>query len=207
MAKKKRQGQAAVAKRVVELLRYDMIIAVGIALLLFAAGLGVGKYMLQRPVVQAKAPVVELNCSGLDLPELQRMEATLDRMAAKATKVECVTEMPFKYIQAPHNGIKFSQDKGKVIVQADSLISDGRGGSMVPAFFEGNTLIVAKYQGQELKPGMIISYHDGAGQKLVHRVSSVYADGIVVKGDANNADDGTIALEQVEGVVIGVLYT
>ena len=42
---------------------------------------------------------------------------------------------------------------------------------------------------------------------MIHRISSAYKDEIIVKGDANNVDDGVIGVENVESVIIGVLYT
>ena len=196
-----------VGKPIVDLLRYDMVIAVCVALLLFVAGLGVGKYYLQRPVVQAKPLAYSIECTNLSSPQLERIEAALDTINNRSGRIECVTELPFKYIQAPHSNVRYTMSAGNLQVQADSLINDGKGSSMIPVFFEGNTLIVQKYRGQQLKSGMIVSYHDGAGQKLVHRISSVYADEIIVKGDANNVADASIRREQVEGIVIGVLYT
>jgi len=201
--KRRRSSSPVVAKSILQVLRYDMIIAVGVALLLFAAGIGIGKYSHQQPIVVKQ---MSLNCSNLTMPEIGRIEKMVSKLANKTTKVECVTEMPFKYIQPAHNTIRYSQNMGSLIVQADSLISDGKGSSMIPVFFEGNTLIAVKYNGQTLKPGMIISYRDG-GESPIHRISSVYEDGIVVKGDANNVEDGTISKGQVESIIIGVLYT
>jgi len=195
------------AKRVLELLRYDMIIAIGIAVLLFVAGLGVDRYYLQRPIVEVKPLPYAIDCANLSIPQLERVEAMVTQLNDRAGKVECVTELPFKYIQAPHSTVHHALSLGALVVQADSLISDGKGSSMIPTFFEGNTLIVEKYRSQQLKAGMIVSYHDDVGEKLVHRISSVYPDEIVVKGDANNVADASIRKEQVEGIVIGVLYT
>lgn len=193
--------------RVIELLRYDLIIAVCIAVLLFVAGMGVGKYVLQRPVAEAKPIYATLDCSNLSMPQLEHIETSLRVLQNRSGRIECVTELPFKYIQAPHNNIRYTMGVGNLNVQADNLITDGRGQSMIPTFFEGNTLIVTAYNGQQLKPGMIVSYHNAGGEKLVHRVSSVYGDEIIVKGDANNAFDESISKRQVDGVVLGVLYT
>ena len=209
MAKKRAKKPAqSVNKKVLELLRYDMLIAFGICILVFIAGLGIGKYYLQPPMIQARElpTSYNLNCNDLDLPELDRIEKVLNELNSKKTTVECVTEMPFKYIQPAHNKIKYSLSTGNLMVQADSVISDGRGGSMIPVIFEGNTLIIDKYYGQKLEAGMIIVYKDG-NQNAIHRISSAYGDEIVVKGDANNVDDGIISKEQVSGIVIGVLYT
>lgn len=63
-------------------------------------------------------------------------------------------------------------------------------GSMQPHIDIGDVVVVDPYDGRDLDPGIIVTYHE-AGRLVTHRIVEVTDDGYVTKGDANRQPDST----------------
>ncbi len=66
-------------------------------------------------------------------------------------------------------------------------------GSMQPRIMPGDVVLTQPVGDLKLQPGFVVVFHDPSnpGRQLVHRVSSVRADGsVVTKGDSNRIVDG-----------------
>lgn len=72
-------------------------------------------------------------------------------------------------------------------------------GSMEPELSVGDLLIVVRCDNYELRD--VIVYQDGQ-TAITHRIVSMSDDSIITRGDANNADDDPITLEQIKGKVV-----
>jgi hypothetical protein len=89
------------------------------------------------------------------------------------------------------------------------------GNSMSPTFFESNTALLRNYtSGMTLHTGDIVKFYRGscpindteAGMAVIHRITAIYDDRIVVQGD-NLYEMETIQRCQITHVVLGILYT
>lgn len=72
-------------------------------------------------------------------------------------------------------------------------------GSMEPELSVGDLLIVVRCDNYELRD--VIVYQDRQ-TAITHRIVSMSDDSIITRGDANNADDDPITLEQIKGKVV-----
>lgn len=75
-------------------------------------------------------------------------------------------------------------------------------GSMEPTF-RADDLIFVK-EADTFEVGDIVVYQSGS-LLVVHRIVEITEDGIITKGDANNAPDEPVAPEDIKGVVLGWL--
>jgi signal peptidase I len=76
-------------------------------------------------------------------------------------------------------------------------------GSMAPTIQPGHVVVVAPYEGEELRAGDVVTYRDAEADRLVtHRIASVHDDGTyVTRGDANAVDDRLpLSADQIVGV-------
>lgn len=94
------------------------------------------------------------------------------------------------------------------------------GNSMQPTFFEGNTVLTKNFTANmSLRTGDVVRYFrfDGvyknctslaniSGGAIIHRISAIYDDRIVVQGDNLNEQE-TIQRCQIRNIVIGIIYT
>lgn len=72
-------------------------------------------------------------------------------------------------------------------------------GSMEPHLSVGDLLLVTERDSYGV--GDVVVFQDGR-TAIVHRIISVDEEGIVTQGDANNAPDDPITLEQIKGEVV-----
>lgn len=72
-------------------------------------------------------------------------------------------------------------------------------GSMEPELSVGDLLIIVKQDSYSVRD--IVVYQDGR-TAVTHRIVSISEDGIITRGDANNADDEPITSEQIKGKVL-----
>ncbi|MEE9406276.1 MAG: S26 family signal peptidase [Candidatus Aenigmarchaeota archaeon] len=82
--------------------------------------------------------------------------------------------------------------------------------SMDPVLDEGaNTLEIEPQSQESVKPGDIISYSYG-NDVLIHRVVGTGEDDLgwycLVKGDNANDSPATVRFQEINGIVIGILY-
>ena len=84
------------------------------------------------------------------------------------------------------------------------------GSSMQPTFFEGNTVLLKKYnESIKLKSGDMVRYLqncDGKGYATIHRINAVYDEYLVMIGD-NVLHYEYVEFCQITDVVIGIIYT
>ena len=76
-------------------------------------------------------------------------------------------------------------------------------GSMQPAISVHDLLLVKG--GADHQVDDIITYVSPQGSLVTHRITEVYADRFVARGDANNISDEAILRERVLGRVVGIL--
>ena len=72
-------------------------------------------------------------------------------------------------------------------------------GSMEPELSVGDLLIVARRDSYAV--GDVVVYQDGK-TAVTHRIVDIDGETVVTRGDANNANDKPITLEQVKGEVV-----
>lgn len=82
--------------------------------------------------------------------------------------------------------------------------------SMDPVFDKGsNAIQIEPKSKEELNVGDIITY-DSNGKKIIHRIIEINNDGewyAITKGDNNKKQDpGKIRFNQIEKVVVGIIY-
>ena len=75
-------------------------------------------------------------------------------------------------------------------------------GSMEPTIAVGD-VIVTKAQ-ESYAEGDIVTYRDGSGGTITHRILSISDDAFIAKGDANTAQDGEASLDAIVGKVVAV---
>lgn len=77
-------------------------------------------------------------------------------------------------------------------------------GSMEPTFAAGDMVLTKKQTGYA--PNDVVTFRDGRGELVTHRIVGTVSDQFITKGDANNTEDSELlALEQIVGEVTGVL--
>lgn len=72
-------------------------------------------------------------------------------------------------------------------------------GSMEPTFSAGDLIVVQ--QDSSLEKDDIVVFED-IGSLVVHRIIEIDGENVITKGDANNTDDGPVALSKVRGRVL-----
>ena len=120
-------------------------------------------------------------------------------------KVYCFD--PTNNIQAQHTKVTYYLKDNKIIINNSNIeIMNFTGSSMQPALFAGNKLIVQKYDGEELKEGMIVAYQGEQDYYITHRIRAIYPDHITTQGDNLYEKDESIEKEQIKYIILGVLY-
>ncbi|MBS3077660.1 S26 family signal peptidase [Candidatus Pacearchaeota archaeon] len=120
-----------------------------------------------------------------------------------------------KAVEAPsdfvgNNNITVYEDRVVIEVKGAKISTYESTGSMLPTLGEGvNGISVAPNSPDEINVGDIISFRKGE-QLIVHRVveKGTDANGLffVTKGDNSLADDGKIRFEEIERVLIALVY-
>lgn len=116
---------------------------------------------------------------------------------------------------SPENFVNESMilaDNNSVIFYIDnaSLLRFENTGSMIPTISENFTgvTIKPKLEGQ-IKVGDIITFRKN-GSLIVHRVIEKSSDDLgvyfVPKGDNNNVDDGKIRFNDIDSIVVAIIY-
>ena len=105
--------------------------------------------------------------------------------------------------------LAITNTKGVCIRNADEVVKI-YGSSMEDMAFEGNKFIMQKYKGEKLEVGDIIKfkYQNYLSDFAVHQI--VWTDGInyATKGyNVDWVDHNLITKDDVEGIVLGVIFT
>lgn len=109
----------------------------------------------------------------------------------------------YNFIQGSNHEIDYKWEGRGIEVPTDKLIFL-HGSSMRPTMFTGHTAIAKDYTGQELEEGDIIET-----SSFVHRIAADYTETsgyYLTRGDNNEARE-KVKPDEIETVVIGVLYT
>lgn len=119
-----------------------------------------------------------------------------------------VVDTPSNFIS--EEGIEVFSDKVIIEVDDAKLSSYGPSGSMLPTLGEGMTGIsIVPNSADEIEVGDIVIFKSG-NELIVHRVveKGVDSDGLyfITKGDNSLADDGKIRFEEIERVLIGLVF-
>ena len=72
-------------------------------------------------------------------------------------------------------------------------------GSMEPELSKGDLIVVKQTRSYDRED--VVVFQDG-GALVVHRIVEKADNEVITKGDANNTDDGTVALSRIKGEVI-----
>jgi len=109
--------------------------------------------------------------------------------------------IPANRLETSYNSIS----NGVKVKDVDSLARVS-GGSMRPAFWEGNTVLLKEYSEEmSLQSGNVVLTEDGVLHTLVHN----YLDsggGVKIKGYNSESLD-SVKESEIDSVVLGVLYT
>lgn len=73
-------------------------------------------------------------------------------------------------------------------------------GSMEPTLHVDDLILVQAQESYEI--GDVVVYQSG-NMLVVHRIIAIDGENVVTKGDANNTDDGELALTRIKGKVVG----
>ena len=112
----------------------------------------------------------------------------------------------FNFLQGAHHDLQYHlTPTGFLIVSSDDY-GLFNGPSMQPTIYDGNLLIEARYNKQELKEGHIIRFMRNDGTAVIHRVRADYGERVYVQGDSLK-DGEIINKDQITHLVIGVLFT
>jgi len=130
-------------------------------------------------------------------------EVTINRTDGdEITKVE---PPKYNYIQANYEDVNYSLGPESVTVkEVDQLVSV-YGSSMRPTAFTGHTFLATEYDNQSLEEGTIVTTSGG----VAHRIEADYVSTsgyYMVRGDNGDSRE-RVSPEEIEMVVIGVLYT
>jgi len=102
--------------------------------------------------------------------------------------------------------VNYSKVSDGVEVQKVDYLAEVNGGSMRPAFWEGNTVLLEKYEeGIGLQSGNVVLTESGVLHTVVHN----YLDSggtIKIKGYNSETLD-SVKESDIDSVVLGVLYT
>lgn len=95
-------------------------------------------------------------------------------------------------------------------VENPILVNFENSGSMIPVFSESATGVFVKPTSSEgINVGDIVFFKQD-NVEIVHRVVEVgedsYGGYFITKGDANNFDDGKVMFENVEGILVAIIY-
>lgn len=74
-------------------------------------------------------------------------------------------------------------------------------GSMEPAIYPGDVVIIYEQEPEKYKIGDVVTYLDGQ-TVFTHRIVGEEKGNFILKGDNNNTVDDTVAMEQLEGKVL-----
>jgi len=143
-----------------------------------------------------------IGLSSMYFSDLQP-EVTINRTEGdQITKVE---PPRYNYIQANYPGVNYSYEDGGILVEDLDEVITVYGSSMRPTMFTGHKALAVNYEGQSLEEGDIISTESG----ILHRIEANYVrtSGYYrVRGD-NNERAEQVEPEEIDAVVVGVLYT
>lgn len=76
-------------------------------------------------------------------------------------------------------------------------------GSMEPNISEGDIIVVKHCDKYEI--GDVVTYIREDGLSITHRIIGIELGGYLIKGDANNYEDGVIATDQILGKAIWMI--
>lgn len=93
---------------------------------------------------------------------------------------------------------------GDVLARGVPFRFRARGMSMDPFIRDGDVITVVPLHARPRLGDVIACTHPGNGRLMVHRVVAAGQDGLVLRGDANDAADGAVAWGEVLGAVSAV---
>lgn len=119
-----------------------------------------------------------------------------------------VIDMPSDFV--PNDKINVYEDRVVIEVKNAKLSTYESTGSMLPTLGEGtNGISIVPNSADELEVGDIVSFRKG-DKFIVHRIveKGIDIEGVyfVTQGDNSPADDGKIRFENIERVLIGLIY-
>jgi len=109
-----------------------------------------------------------------------------------------------------NDNILIYEDRVVIEIEGAKLSTYDSTGSMLPTLGSGmNGISVVPESGEQIEVGDIISFRRG-GQLIVHRVieKSLDEEGeyFITKGDSSPVADGKIRFDEIERVLIGLIY-
>ena len=109
-----------------------------------------------------------------------------------------------------NNDVLVYDDEVVVKIPNARLVNYRDTGSMAPVLGAGmNGIVVSPESEEDINVGDIISFWKGK-EIVVHRVVEKGVDSLgtyfITKGDRNDFNDGKIRFEEIEGLLVGVIY-
>lgn len=117
-------------------------------------------------------------------------------------------DMPSDFIG--DDKINVYEDRVVIEIEGARLSNYGDSGSMVPTLGKGvSGITVVPESPDDIEVGDIVSFNRG-GKLIVHRVvrRGFDSEGVffVTKGDNSIADDGKLRFDEIERVLVGLIY-
>lgn len=168
-----------------------------------AAGLIIGSYITM--VLMTSATLTQQPDVNVETPMAEA--PTVDYTSQNNINVEGSRR---NYIQGSDLDVEFDRSPRSVEIQDVDSLLEIQGSSMRPTAFTDNTLLLREYTGQDLEEGDIIqfSYND---KKVAHRIEGDYTGlengGYYTTRGDNNAGRERVSPDQIQHVVVGVLFT
>lgn len=99
--------------------------------------------------------------------------------------------------------------EARLELAVEALSSSGRlrmralGRSMLPALWPGDTLVIARVEASDLKPGELVMYGGREGL-VVHRVVGRDGTAVMLRGDSTDVADAPVFPDEVLGRVVEI---
>jgi len=170
-------------------IRSEIKLVVGASLVLSGFGMGYvsSDYLGPESSVDVSVPEEKI-----------QVDAGPDTVSVRAQNNE--------WIPANRLEVNYSRVSGGVEVQEVDYLAEVNGGSMRPAFWEGNTVLLKEYsEGISLQSGNVVLTENGVLHTVVHN----YLDSggsVKIKGYNSESRD-SVSESKIDSVVLGVLYT
>lgn len=120
--------------------------------------------------------------------------------------IKRIVKKPYNNIQAPHTNVSVSLSKANAEIKGIDKVVSLYGSSMQPTIYDGNKVLLEKYESQSLDEGKIIGFNYN-GKMAIHRIQGVYKrHGYIVTQGDNNKYSEKVNLSDVRYIVKGVVY-
>ena len=148
--------------------------------------------------------ILEVHCSNTENTKCSTTETPKSATGGVITNTSLEKTQLFRVMR------ESEQCAGKTMHNLRNPKIDVEGTSMSPAIMPESTLLATKYQkNKAIVEGDIVAVRlsNSTYDYMVHRVFSVYKDGLFLIGDNNQVPDSTLySYDQIEYVICGAIW-